>query len=190
MTQNLEIFGSEFEVTDHIRDYITKKVEKLGRHLGTIDDIRVDLAYIKAARSAADRYVAQMTVRGKGFILRAEERSDDIRAAMDTTVDKLSRQIVRFKGKRSARGDGKSVADITPEEIEMGVEDDENETAPVIVRRKRFDVIPMDETEAIEQMKLLAHDNFFIFCNAKTGAINVLYRRRDNTYGLIEPYIG
>ena len=188
MAQNLEIFGSEFEVTDHLRDYVEKKVEKFGRHLDKIDDIRVDLAYVKAARSATDRYVAQMTVRGKGFILRAEERADDIRTAMDTTIDKLSRQIDRFKGKRSrGRGDGKSTADIAVD-IEPIIE--ETEVAPVIARRKRFDVIPMDEIEAIEHMKLLGHDNFFIFCNAKSGAINVLYRRRDGTYGLIEPYIG
>ena len=189
MAQKLEIFGSEFEVTDHIRDYVTKKVEKFSRHLGTIDDIRVDLAHIKAARSNADRYVAQMTVRGKGFILRAEERADDIRTAMDKAIDKLSRQIVRFKEKHSwERGDAKDVAPI--EDIEdIETQDEETEVSPVLVRRKSFDVIPMDEMEAIEQMKLLGHDNFFIFCNAKTGAVNVLYRRRDGTYGLIEPYI-
>jgi len=184
MAQNLEIFGREFEVTDHIRDYITKKVAKLDRHLGTIDDIRVDLAHVKAARSTTDRYVAQMTVRGKGFILRSEERADDIRTAMDTAVDKLSRQIVRFKGKRfHGRGDGKSAADVAPE-IEAAVE--ESEETPVIARRKKFDVLPMDEMEAIEQMKLLGHDNFFIFDNGKSGLVNVLYRRRDGTYGLIE----
>jgi putative sigma-54 modulation protein len=186
MAQNLEIFGSEFEVTDHIRDYVTKKIEKLDRHLGKIDDIRVDLAYVKAARSAADRYVAQMTVRGKGFILRAEERADDIRTAMDTTIDKLSRQIDRFKGKRRGRGDGKSALDVA---VEIEPISEEAETAPVIARRKAFAVIPMDEIEAIEHMKLLGHDNFFIFCNAKSGTVNVLYRRRDGTYGLIEPYI-
>lgn len=189
MAQNLEILGSDFEVTDHIRDYVTKKVEKFDRHLDKIDDIRVDLAHIKAARSAADRYVAQMTVRGRGFILRAEERADDIRTAMDKTIDKLSRQIVRFKEKRSwGRGDGKSVVEMEMEDIEVATEEDEG-TTPVILRRKKFDVIPMDEMEAIEQMKLLGHDNFFIFCNAKSGAVNVLYRRRDGTYGLIEPYI-
>lgn len=189
MAQKLEIFGNEFEVTDHIRDYVTKKVEKFDRHLGSIDDIRVDLAHIKAARSNADRYVAQMTVRGKGFILRAEERADDIRTAMDKAIDKLSRQIVRFKEKHSwGRGDAKEIIDVVDiEDIEAP--DDENETVPTLVRRKKFDVIPMDEMEAIDQMKLLGHDNFFIFCNAKTGAVNVLYRRRDGTYGLIEPYI-
>lgn len=188
MTLKLEIFGNEFEVTDNIRDYVTKKVEKFSRHLNAIGDIRVDLAHIKAARSNADRYVAQMTVRGKGFILRAEERADDIRTAMDRTIDKLSRQTVRFKEKHSwARGDAKDVAVVEMDEIESL--DASDETAPIIARRKKFDVIPMDELEAIEHMKLLGHDNFFIFCNAQTGAVNVLYRRRDGTYGLIEPYI-
>jgi len=65
----------------------------------------------------------------------------------------------------------------------------EQEEPPVIVRRKVFDLIPMAEEEAVEQMKLLGHDNFFVFFNAKTGAVNVLYRRRDDTYGLIEPRV-
>ncbi len=187
MAQNLEIFGREFEVTDHMRDYITKKVAKLDRYLSTIEDIRVDLAHIKAARSAADRYVAQMTVRGKGFILRSEERADDVRTAIDTALDKLSRQIERFKGKHEhGRGDGKSAAEVAPE-TEPLVED--TEEPPSIIRRKKFDLIPMAEEEAIEQMKLLGHDNFFIFYNAKSSAINVLYRRRDDTYGLIEPNV-
>ena len=184
MTQNIEIFGREFEVTDNIREYVTKKVSKLDRHLGTIDEIRVELAFVKAARSATDRYVAQMTVRGKGFILRAEERADDIRTAMDNAVDKLSRQVIRFKGKHyRGRGDGKSVAEMAPE-TDLPLE--EIEEAPAIVRRKKFDVVPMDEMEALEQMKLLGHDNFFVFDNAKSGLVNVLYRRRDGTYGLIE----
>ncbi len=188
MAQNLEIFGREFEVTDHIRDYVTKKVAKFDRHLDAIDDIRVDLAFVKAARSAADRYVAQMTVRGKGFILRSEERADDIRTALDAALEKLSRQIDRFKDKRKrGRGDGKSAAEVAPE-LEVALEG-EPEAAPVIARRKKFDLIPMAEEEAIEQMKLLGHDNFFVFYNVKTGAVNVLYRRRDDTYGLIEPLI-
>jgi putative sigma-54 modulation protein len=189
MAQNLEIFGREFEVTDHIRDYVTKKVAKLDRHLDSIDLIRVDLAYVKAARSAADRYVAQMTINGKGFILRSEERADDIRTAMDAAMEKLSRQVNRFKDKRKrGRGDGKSASDIVPEPIEVSTEMEPEET-PVIMRRKRFDLIPMAEEEAIEQMKLLGHDNFFVFYNVKADSVNVLYRRRDGTYGLIEPRI-
>jgi len=188
MAQNLEIFGREFEVTDHMRDYVIKKVSKLDRHLDSIDQIRVDLAFVKAARSAADRYVAQMTVYGKGFILRSEERSDDIRTAMDAAMEKLSRQIDRFKDKRKrGRGDGKSAAEVAPE-VEP-VSEGEPEETPVIMRRKKFDLIPMAEEEAIEQMKLLGHDNFFVFYNVKVGAVSVLYRRRDGTYGLIEPRV-
>ena len=188
MAENLEVYGREFEVTDHLRDYVTKKVAKLDRHLGKIDDIRVELAYVKAARSATDRYVAQMTVRGKGFLLRSEERSDDIRTALDTALDKLSRQVERFKGKRArGRGDGKSAAEVVPEPMPSLTE--ELEEVPTIARRKKFDLIPMAEEEAIEQMKLLGHDNFFIFYNAKASAVNVLYRRRDGTYGLIEPHV-
>jgi putative sigma-54 modulation protein len=187
MTQSLEIVGREFEVTDHLRDYITKKVAKLDRHLDSIDDIRVDLAHVKAARNAADRYVAQMTVRGKGFIMRSEERADDIRTAMDTALDKLSRQIVRYKGKHyRGRGDGKSAAQVTPDLDTAADAVEAVEEPPVIARRKKLDVVSIDEMEAIEQMKLLGHDNFFIFNNGKTGLVNVLYRRRDGTYGLIE----
>jgi putative sigma-54 modulation protein len=188
MAQNLEVYGHELEVTDHLRDYVTKKVAKLERHLDKIDDIRVELSYVKAARSALDRYVAQMTVRGKGLLLRSEERSDDIRTALDASLDKLSRQVERFKGKHSrGRGDGKSAAEVAPEPPLVATE--EEEEAPTIVRRKQFDLIPMAEEEAIEQMKLLGHDNFFVFYNAKTSAVNILYRRRDGTYGLIEPHV-
>ena len=190
MTQNLEISGREFEVTDHLRDYVTKKVAKLDRHLDAIDEIRVDLAFVKAARSAADRYVAQMTVRGKGFILRSEERSDDIRTAMDAAMEKLTRQINRFKDKhKNGRGDGKSASEVAPELELTSQEEPGDETAPVIMRRKQFELIPMVEEEAIEQMKLLGHDNFFVFYNVKFGAVNVLYRRRDGTYGLIQPQV-
>jgi putative sigma-54 modulation protein len=188
MAQNLEISGREFEVTDHLRDYVTKKVAKFDRHLDTIDQIKVDLAYVKAARSAADRYVAQMTVLGKGFILRSEERSDDIRTALDAAMEKLSRQIDRFKDKRKrGRGDGKSASEVA--QLEPEIIESDPEEMPVIMRRKRFDLIPMAEEEAIEQMRLLGHDNFFVFYNVKVDAVNVLYRRRDGTYGLIEPRV-
>lgn len=188
MTQNLEIFGRDFEVTDHMRDYVTKKVAKFDRHLDSIDKFRVDLSESKTARSALDRYTAQMTITGKGFILRSEERADDIRTAMDAASEKLSRQIERFKEKRNnARGDGKPLS-----EYAAGFEpliEDEVGIPQVIARRKQFDLIPMVEEEAIEQMKLLGHDNFFVFYNVKFNAVNVLYKRRDGSYGLIEPRV-
>jgi putative sigma-54 modulation protein len=189
MSLQVEVYGRNMEVTDRIQDYISKKVSKLDRKLNGLEDARVDLAYIKSARSASDRQVAQITVRGKGVILRSEERADDIFAAIDVALEKLQRQMERYKGKRyRGRGNGKSAAEIALEE--MAEEEETEETRPVIVRRKRFVLTPMDENEAIEQMMLLGHENFFVFYNVKTNAINVLYLRRDGNYGLIEPEIG
>lgn len=189
MALEVEIYGRNIDVTDRIHDYVDKKVGKLDRYLPGIEEARVDLAYVKSARSAADRQVAQITVRGKGFILRSEERADDIFSALDTALDKMQRRIERYKGKRyRGRGDGKTVADLTTPEAEA-VEEESAELGPAIVRRKRFMLIPMDETEALEQMSLLGHENFFVFFNINTNAVNVLYRRRDGTYGLIEPEV-
>jgi putative sigma-54 modulation protein len=187
MAFEVEIVGRSMEVTDRIQDYVDKKVKKLDRYLPGIEEARVDLAYVKSARSASDRQVAQVTVRGKGFILRSEERADDIFAALDTSLEKLERQIERFKGKRQrGRGDGKSAAEVT---LAPAEEEEPEEQGPVIARRKQFRLSPMDEYEAIDQMQLLGHENFFIFYNATTNAVNVIYRRRDGTYGLIEPEI-
>jgi putative sigma-54 modulation protein len=191
MALEVEIYGRNMDVTERIQDYVNKKVTKLDRYLNGIDEARIDLAYIKSARSAADRQVAQITVRGKGIILRSEERSDDIFTALDAAVEKLQRQMERFKGKRQrGRGDGRSAAEVVPQAPVEEEAEEAEEVEPMIVRRKRFVLAPMDEMEAIEQMGLLGHENFFVFYNANTNAINVLYRRRDGNYGLIEPEIG
>lgn len=186
MALKVDIFVRNMDLTDQINDHVTKKVSKLDRFLNGIEDTRVDLAYAKSARNASDRQVAQITIRGKGFILRTEERADDIFSAVDTAIDKMQRQIERFKGKRQrGRGDGTPASEVIP----AATLPEESE-GPVIVRRKHFNLIPMDENEAIEQMALLAHENFFIFFNANTNEINVLYRRRDGSLGLIEPKLG
>jgi putative sigma-54 modulation protein len=185
MTLEVEIYAHGMEVTDRIQEYVTKKASRLDRYLNEIEETRVDLSYVKTARSAADRQVAEITARGKGFILRSEERSDDIFAAFDAAVDKMQRRMERYKGKHyRGRGDGRSAAEVTPEEEEPAEEEN-----PVIARRKRFILDPMDELEAIEQMTLLGHEDFFIFFNANRNVINVLYRRRDGSYGLIEPEV-
>lgn len=187
MSQGLDIQARNMEVTDRINEYVTKKVGKLDRFLPAIEETRVELSFVKSARSAADRHVAQITVRGKNLLLRAEERADDIFAAFDVALDKLERQIDRYKGKRyRGRGDGRSAAEVVPQpELEL-----EEEEEPVIVRRKKFSLVPMNEAEAIEQMKLLGHDNFFLFFDAEANKVKVLYRRRNGTYGLIEPEVG
>lgn len=189
MTQKIETVARNMRLTDNTREYVEKKAAKLERYLQDIDEIRVELSHVKSARSALDRQVAQITVHGKGFILRSEERADDVHAAFDTALDKIQRQIDRYKGKRyRGRGDGRSAAEVVEEE-EMPV-DETGELLPLIGRRKRFIILPMTEDEAVEQMRLLGHDNFFVFFNAEQNAIQVLYRRRNGTYGLIEPVVG
>ncbi len=186
MALDVQVYGRNLEVTDRILDYAKKKVSKLDRFLNDADEARVDLAYIKSARSAADRQVAQITVRGKGYILRAEERSDDIFTALDSALEKLQRQMERYKGKRQkGRGDGKPASEVLATNIEQESEEDRT----TIVRRKKFVLTPMDEIEALEQMKLLSHEDFFVFFNSVTKSVNVLYLRRDGLYGLIETEI-
>jgi putative sigma-54 modulation protein len=186
MALDVQVYGRNIEITDRILDYSKKKVSKLDRFLSDIDEARVDFAYIKSARSAADRQVAQITVRGKGYILRAEERSDDVFTALDFALEKLQRQMERYKGKRQkGRGDGKSASEVIPLVVEEEAEDDRS----LIVRRKKFVLTPMDEVEALDQMKLLSHEDFFVFYNSVTNSVNVLYLRRDGLYGLIETEI-
>jgi putative sigma-54 modulation protein len=176
------------DLSDRLREYVTKKVAKIDRYLDTLEEAQIDLTYVKSARSAQDRQVAQLTVRGKGVLLRAEERTDDIFASVDAVLDKIYRQIERYKGRHwRSRGDGRSAG-----EFAAGVSDsfeEEVESEITIARRKRFMLTPMYEREAIEQMSLVAHEDFFLFLNAESNEINVLYRRRDGTLGLIEPEI-
>lgn len=188
MTNKIEIQARNMRLTDNTREYVEKKAAKLERYLQEIDEVRVELSHVKTARSANDRQVAQITLRGKGFILRTEERADDVRAAFDTALDKMQRQIERYKGKHyRGRGDGRSAAEVVEEEWPV---DETGELLPLIAKRKKFVLVPMTEEEAVEQMRLLGHDNFFVFFNAEQNSIQVLYKRRNGTYGLIEPVIG
>ena len=187
MPIKVEIVTHNMVISDAQKNFFSKKVEKLARYLKEIDHVKLDLEHNKTARSAPDRYIAQITVRGRHALLRTEERSDDFATAFDSAIDKMQRQMERFKGKHyRGRGDGRSVAE-TAQVPEEGVEE---EKSNAISRRKTFDLVPMSEQEALEQMKLLGHDNFFIFFNIETSSINVLYQRRDGSYGLIEPKVG
>lgn len=187
MALHMDIYTKDLDLTDKIKDYAIKKVGKLDKFLSEIDECRVDLGYAKTARNAGDRFIAQVTIRGKGFILRSEERADNIYAAIDATVDKMTRQIERFKGKHW-RKRAPETAEVVGTAPSDEVEDED--MAPIIARRKTFTLTPMDEQEALEQLLLLGHEDFFVFYNAETSKINVLYRRRDGTYGLIDPVIG
>jgi len=192
MTMKMIIKTHNVELTDWLRQYVEKKIGRLEKYMPDIDEVRVELRE-EPTRSASDRAVAQVTLRSRRTILRAEERSGDMFASIDAVSDKLERRIRRFKGKR-ARNRKRAIAEanIIEENLspltELLKEDEEETPEDKIVRTKRFEVYPMDPLEAVEQMELLGHD-FFIFLNADEGQINVLYRRRDGGYGLLQPVI-
>jgi putative sigma-54 modulation protein len=186
----LDVHGRNIEVTDWIREYVEKKVDKLDRFLPEVREARADLVY-SDTRAAADRYTAQLTIWANGQILRAEESTGDIFASIDAIVDKMYRQIDRMKGRRATIKRRSAVASVAEAELAatyLPEEEDavEEETRREIVRTKRFVVQPMYAEEAIEQMELLGHD-FFIYYNVDDSEIQVVYRRRDGNYGLLQP---
>jgi putative sigma-54 modulation protein len=184
----VDVQARNLHLTDQIRSHVEDRAGKLDHYLPLLDEVDVELKYHQAARNVGDRNVAQITARGKGITLRAEERAGEVLAAFDAAVDILRKQIERYKGRHyHSRGEGQSADEMA--EIAAST-DDTDRLPPVIARRKRFRILPMNELEAVEQMNLLGHDAFFVFYNADTSRINVLYRRRDGSYGLLEPEIG
>lgn len=196
MTVSITVHGRDMEVKTKVHEYVEKKVGKLDRYLPVIREARVDLTELKSARASGDRYIAQLTIPLKGTVLRAEERNSDLFAAIDTVLDKMNRQIERYKGKHyRGRGDGHTAAEVaagTGAELEetAPVTEPDDDRSVIVVRRKQFLLTPMSEAEAIEHMQLVSHDNFFVFLNAASNRVNVLYRRRDGNLGLIDPEIG
>lgn len=184
MPIELDINGRDMQIDDSLHDYIAEKVEKLERFLQDLKHVRVEVTNASTSRQTEDRFVVEITASGKGFVLRAEDRASEPRPAFDTAYDNIKRRVRRYKSKRQEIGDRSSAADAAMAEL-LAMEE-EIDSEPVIVRRKKFLMMPMDEQEAIEQSRLLGHNNFFVFFNMDTNSVNVLYSRRDGTYGLIE----
>jgi putative sigma-54 modulation protein len=175
----LQVKGRNLEVTDAIRSYAQEKLGKLDRQLH--DPTRVELELmVERNPSIAENQIAEATIWTKGPILRARESSHDMKASIDQLVEKLERQVTRYREKRqrkASRRDG--VVANEPPGIPV-------EGEAVIVKSKQFAVKPMTAEEAVLQLELVGHD-FFVFRNADSGDVNVVYRRRDGAYGLIEP---
>ena len=171
------IKGKNVEVTDPVQRYVQKKVEKLDRYFHTIKEAVVTQS------KQRNWHIVEVTLEGDGVLLRGEERSDNMYAAIDQVVEKLEKQIKRFKGKLIARsrveGPSKGEPPAPPAE-------ELPEETLAIVRTKKFPLKPMSPEEAAMQMELLNHD-FFVFLNADTDLVNVIYKRQDGNYGLIEP---
>ena len=179
----LSITGKNLDLTDSLRDYVEKKIGRMDRYLPNILDARVELS-VKNTRAAKDGQIAQVTLHTKQATLRAEEATGDMFASIDAVMEKIQRQVDRFKGKRWA----KRVAseDTAAFAMPSTSEEEAGEEPSRISRVKQFQMVPMDEEEAIDQMELLGHA-FFVFFNVNLNQINVVYRRFSGDYGLIQP---
>jgi putative sigma-54 modulation protein len=172
------------EVSDAIKTYAEEKLRKLERQL---DDPRVELELaVEKNPSIADNHVAEATIWTKGPVLRAKEASGDMRASIDQLVDKLERQVTRYRtrGRDRRRRAARASAPAATAEVPSGpaLEDAE----PEIVKTKHFALNALSPEEAVLRLELVGHD-FFVFRNASSEMVNVVYRRRDGGYGLIEP---
>jgi len=177
------ITKNNVEVSETIQAYVEKKVGKLGRYLPTIDEGKVEISR-EGTKLPEQRFTVQVTLDSRGVLIRAQEKSKDIRTAIDKVVDVLSKRVERYKGKLYDKGRGVSFA-----RQGAAVEAEEIEAPKRVVKTKRFLVKPMPVDEAIGQMELLGHD-FFLFVDADTDRLSLLYRRDDGNYGLIEPEQG
>lgn len=185
----MEIRGKKLQLSTAVETYVNKRMGKLSHLLPSIVETKVEISKEKA-KSPTNRYVVQVTVKTNGVLIRAEERQSDVYAAIDAADDVIRNQIERFKGKyylknRRAARQRKELE--TPTETEAEMEGEET-TPEIIVKAKRFPIKLMTVEEASVQMELLGHD-FFIFLNADNNSFNVLYRRKDGAYGLIEPEV-
>jgi putative sigma-54 modulation protein len=178
----LQVKGKNVDVTDSLKDYALQKLGKLDKHLNDAARLELELQ-VEKNPSISQNQVAEATIWTKGPVLRARESSTDMKASIDLLVEKLERQARRYREKRrrsAARGNHEHAVEAIPV-----VPDEET---PVIVKTKQFAVKPMTPEEAVLQLELVGHD-FFVFQNADTNDVNVVYRRRDGNYGLIEPQV-
>ena len=169
------IYGKNLKVSDSLKQAVNTKFGKLEKFFTPDTEVQITLSMQKS------RQIVEATIPMKGTILRAEQSSDDMYVSIDQTVDVLERMIRKYKTKITAHGKGAGA--FTDEFLE---EDVDNPGTITIRRSKRFAIKPMDAEEACVQMELLGHD-FYVFRNARTFEVNVVYRRKDGTYGLIEP---
>jgi ribosomal subunit interface protein len=170
----VSIAGKGMEISDYLKDVATRKIAKLQRYFEAGTEAHITMSIQKS------RHIVEVTIPFEGVVLRGEESTGDMYASIDGVVRKLEKQIHRHRTalKKRLRADAFTGDGFVP--------DTEDEKIPAIVRTKRFVVKPMDIAEAQMQMELLGH-LFFVFRNAATHEINVLYKRQDGDLGLIEP---
>ena len=171
------ILGKNIEVTDGLRAAVEDKIGKLEKYFTPETEVHVTLSVEK------DRHKIEVTIPVKGSIIRSEQVSNDMYVSIDLVEEIIERQLKKYKKKLT---DQKQAASFFKQDyIDKDFMDDEEIK---IIRSKKFDIKPMYPEDACVQMELLGH-NFFVFCNAETDQVNVVYKRKGNTYGLIEPEV-
>jgi putative sigma-54 modulation protein len=182
----LQISSKNMELSTETRRYIERKLGRLKRYLPDITESKIEVSREKT-KAPEQHFVVQVTIESNGTLLRSEERGADLPTAIDRATAVMNRRIEHFKGKLYDRRKGKkhnAAVRPSPEEKPALPQ------APgKIVKTKHFSLKPMAVDEALDQMEILGHD-FFLFFNADTETVNLLYRRKDNNYGLIEPELG
>ena len=169
----LSVKGRNLEITDALRQYAEEKLGRLRKYFEPIVTAGVVLSVEK------HRHIAEVTLRVRELTIRAEESTPDLYSSIDLVAEKLERQILRYKERIAGHAPRPAVREVR--ETEAAADEE-----PRVVKTKRFAVKPAEVDEAILQMDLLGH-SFYVFRNARTDEVNVLYRRRDGNYGLIEP---
>lgn len=173
---NFIISGKNFEVTPTLRKNIEKKLSKLEKFFKPDTEVYVTMGVEKS------RQIVEATIPFKNMFIRAEETTTDMYASIDSIVDKIERQIRKNKTRLQKRNHGQ----LNTEYINQLTDSEKEEEDYKIVRSKKFSMKPMEVEEAILQMNLLGHE-FFVFSNSESGHMNVVYKRKDGDYGLIEP---
>ena len=179
---NIRVNGRHITVNDRIRSHLEEQTAKLERYLPNLDEVHVELSK-NQSRASEDRFTCQVTVWDHRNILRAEETDGSVYHAIDAAVKKLSHRIEKVRG-RQKKHQHVSLAESSAAALAEVQEAAEPEGR--LVRRKSFTLPPMDEDEAIEQMELLGH-SFFLFRRHSSKAVNLVYRRADGNYGLLQP---
>lgn len=177
----LQITGTNMQIPPEVHLYIEEKFNKLTKHLPDIIDIKVEISE-EGTKSRQQRYLVRATVNSGvgGPIFHGEERAEDLLIATDKATKALTRQLEKRKGKLYDRGKGNKLVRGKYQQTEPAA------NIKKIVKTKRFSVDTMTQEEAIEQMEHLGHD-FFLFVESKSDEVELLYRRKDGNYGIIQP---
>ncbi len=172
----ITVNGRTIEVTDSLKQYATEKFGRLDKYLPTVVQVIITLSVVKKVH-----HRAEAAIKSNGLLIQASEETEEMYSAIDLLIEKIERRVRRYKEKLVDHKHQSNKAEAAPSSASPS-----EDRVPQIIKTKRFDLKPMLPEEAVMQMELLDKD-FFIFANAGSGLVNVIYKRKDGNVGLIEP---